>query len=292
MQTIVVIRAVPNFLTFDVEEWYRVNYQGSVPASLTCADGWMERLTEKLLEICGEAGCRSTFFVLGSVARDYPQLVKRIAAAGHEVASHGYAHRAVFSMTPDAFAEDLRRSCGMLESLTGKAVRGFRAPSFSVTRQLLPWYYDTLEKAGLTYSSSVFPGKTFLYGIPDFPYRVHRPVIEGRQTGITEFPLTRVDCAGTTLGLYVRMFPAWFLRRRILGENAAGRPAMLYVHPREIDPDQPRLTLPWPQSFIHYFGIRSCERKLRRVLRTAPGPFLTIAEALGRYPEFSEPEAT
>jgi len=291
MQTIPVIQQVPNFLTFDIEEWYRVNYEGADAATLTCADGWMERVTGKLLEICGESGCRSTFFVLGSVAQDYPKLVKSIAVAGHEVASHGCAHRAVFSMAPAAFAEDLRRSCGMLESLTGKAVLGFRAPSFSVTRQVLPWYYDTLENAGLTYSSSVFPGRTFLYGIPDFPYRVHRPVIEGRQTGITEFPITRVECAGETIGLYVRLFPAWFLRSCIRGENTAGRPAMLYVHPREIDPDQPRLALPWPQSFIHYFGVKGCERKLRRLLRTAPGPFLTIAEALGRYPEFSETEA-
>jgi polysaccharide deacetylase family protein (PEP-CTERM system associated) len=285
------VRSLPNFLTFDIEEWYRVNYDGASAAALTCPPGWMERLTDRLLEICGDVGCKCTFFVLGSVAEDYPQVVRRIAAAGHEVASHSYAHEAVFSMTPGAFGEDLRRSCGILESLTGKAVRGFRAPSFSVTRDVLPWFYDALEEAGLAYSSSVFPGKTFLYGIPDFPYRVHRPVIEGRRTGITEFPITRVAFAGRTIGLYVRLFPASFLRRHILGENAAGRAAMLYVHPREIDPDQPRLALPWPQSFIHYFGVRGCERKLRRLLRTAPGPFLTIGEALDRFPELSEPGA-
>jgi polysaccharide deacetylase family protein (PEP-CTERM system associated) len=282
----------PNFLTFDIEEWYRVNYEGAAAPTLACPPGWMERMVDKLLEICDESGCRSTFFVLGSVARDYPQLIRRIAAAGHEVASHGCAHEAVFSMTPAGFEEDLRRSCGMLDSLTGTAVRGFRAPSFSVTRETLPWYYDTLERAGLTYSSSVFPGKTFLYGIPDFPCRVHRPVIDGRQTGITEFPITRVVFAGKTIGLYVRLFPASFLAHRIRRENAAGRPAMLYVHPREIDPDQPRLKLPPASRFIHYFGVRGCERKLRRLLRSAPGPFLTIGEALSRYPEFSRREAT
>jgi len=278
-------KQLPSFLTFEIEEWYRVNYE-------TCPTGWMERLTERFLEICNEAGCRSTFFVLGTVAGDYPQLVKAHRRCRTRSGIARLRHKAVFSMTPAAFKEDLRRSCGILESLTGKAVQGFRAPSFSVTRQVLPWYYDTLEKAGLAYSSSVFSGKTFLYGISDFPYRVHRPVIEGRQTGITEFPITRVDVAGKTLGLYARLFPASFLRRRIRRENAAGRPAMLYVHPREIDPGQPRLALPWPQSFIHYFGVRGCERKLRRLLRTAPGPFLPIAEALGRYPEFSQPEAT
>jgi polysaccharide deacetylase family protein (PEP-CTERM system associated) len=282
------VKQVPNFLTFDIEEWYRVNYQGADSRALTCPPGWMERLTEKLLEICAESKCKSTFFVLGSVAEGYPQVVRQIAAAGQEVASHGCQHKAVFSMTPADFEEDLRRSCGTLESLTGQAVRGFRAPSFSVTRETLPWFYETLEKVRLSYSSSVFPGKTFLYGIPDFPYRVHRPVIDGRQTGITEFPVTRVDFAGKTIGLYVRMFPASFLERQIRRENKAGRPAMLYVHPREIDPDQPRLKLQWPQSFIHYFGVRGCEQKLRRLLRTAPAPFLSIGEALDRYPEFSE----
>lgn len=286
------MRQLPNFLTFDVEEWYRVNYEGTNAAELTCLPGWMERLTDKLLEICGEAGCRSTFFVLGSVARDYPRMVRQIAAAGHEVASHGFAHKSIFSMTPEDFEEDLRRSCGILESLTGQAVRGFRAPSFSVTRAVLPWFYTALERDGLIYSSSVFPGKTFLYGIPDFPRQPHRPSIDGRRTAITEFPITRVDFSGRTLGLYVRLFPASFLRRQIRAENAAGRPAMFYVHPREIDPAQPRLTLPWPQSFIHYFGVRGCEAKLRQLLRTGPGPFLSISEALDRYPELSEPEAT
>ncbi len=286
------MKPLPNFLTFDIEEWYRVNYAGAGDVAPVCPPGWMERLTEKLLDICAEAGCSSTFFVLGSVAGDYPQAVRRIAAAGHEVASHGCAHKAVFSMSPAEFAEDLRRSCGTLESLTGKAVLGFRAPSFSVTEEVLPWFYAALEEAGLAYSSSVFPGRTFLYGIPDFPYRVHRPTVDGRRTSIVEFPVTRVDFAGKTLGLYVRLFPASFLRRQIRQENAAGRPAMLYVHPREIDPDQPRLALPWPQSYIHYFGVRGCEAKLRRLLRTAPGPFLGIADALGRYPEFSQPEAT
>jgi len=248
----------------------------------------MERVTDRLLDICDEHNCRSTFFVLGSVAEEYPQIVKRIAAAGHEVASHSYRHEAVFGMTPAAFEEDLRRSCGILESLTGRPVSGFRAPSFSVTREVLPWFYGTLEKLGLKYSSSVFPGHTFLYGIPDFPRRVHRPVLKGCRTTITEFPITRVEMAGKTLGLYVRLFPGFFLRWYIRAENASGRPAMLYVHPREIDPNQPRLRLRWPHSTIHYFGVRGCERKLRNLLRTAPGPFVCIEEALESYPAFSE----
>jgi polysaccharide deacetylase family protein (PEP-CTERM system associated) len=278
---------VPNFLTFDVEEWFRVNYEGAPLEGLTCAPGWMQRVTDTLLDICNERGCRSTFFVLGSVAQHEPEVVRSIARAGHEVASHSCRHEPVFSMTPKAFEEDLRRSCGELESITGKRVHGFRAPSLSVTREILPWYYDVLEKAGLKYSSSVFPGRTFLYGIPEFPRRVHRPVVNGRKVAITEFPMTRVDLFGRTLGLYVRLFPESLLRKYIRRENAEGRPGMLYVHPREIDPDQPRLPLRWSHSKIHYFGVNGCEKKLRRLLHTAPGPFLSIEEALAAYAPFS-----
>jgi polysaccharide deacetylase family protein (PEP-CTERM system associated) len=281
-------QGVPNFLTIDLEEWHRVNYEGATTAGLTCPPGWMARVTDRLLNICAAYGCRSTFFVLGSVAEEYPQLVRRIAAAGHEVASHSYRHQPVSGMTPATFAEDLRRSCGVLESLTGRPVLGFRAPSFSVTPEVLPWFYAALERRGLRYSSSVFPGRTFLYGIPGFPRLVHRPVVAGHRTTITEFPLTRIKIAGKTLGLYLRLFPGFLLRRFIRAENAAGRPAMLYVHPREVDPAQPRLKLPWTQSAVHYFGVRGCEKKLRRVLGTLPGPLLSIGEALQRYPVFSE----
>jgi polysaccharide deacetylase family protein (PEP-CTERM system associated) len=281
-------QGVPNFLTIDLEEWYRVNYEGAPTVGLTCPPGWMERVTDRLLHICAAYGCRSTFFVVGSVAEAYPQLVRRIAAAGHEVASHSYSHAPVSGMTPAAFEEDLRRSCGVLESLTGRPVLGFRAPSFSVTPEVLPWFYAALERRGLRYSSSVFPGRTFLYGIPGFPRRVHCPVVAGHRTTITEFPLTRVEIAGRALGLYLRLFPGFLLRRYIRAENAAGRPAMLYVHPREIDPAQPRLKLRWTQSAIHYFGVRGCEKKLREVLGTLPGPLQCISEALQSYPAFSE----
>jgi len=276
-----------NFLTFDIEEWHRVNYRGAGAPPMTCSPDWMECFTDKLLDICAAGECVSTFFVLGSVAEQFPQVVKRIAAAGHEIASHGCDHKSVCAMTPEEFIEDLRRSCGTLESLTGKKVLGFRAPSFSVDRGILPWYYDALEKAGLTYSSSVFPGKTFLYGIPDFPRHIHRPRFGGQCTAITEFPVTRVDVAGRTMGLYLRFFPLPFVRRRIRKENASGNPAMLYMHPRELDPRQPRLALPFPLSFIHYFGLHGCEEKIRMLLRSVPGPFITIALALDQYPEFS-----
>ena len=271
---------IPNCLTFDVEEWYRVNYEHVDMSSLTNVPHSLDAFVRRLLDLCRFADARCTFFVLGTVAKSYPGIVKEIAAAGHEVASHGYAHKSVKEMSPDAFAEDLHRSCGMLEDLTGTKVHGFRAPAFSVCRSILPWFYRALEEQGLRYSSSVFPGRTLHYGIPAFPSEPHQPVVDGRKVRIMEFPMPRVHIFGNDLGLYVRLFPAWFLRRRILRDNAAGRIVILYVHPREIDPDQPRLPLTRSTAFIHYFGIKGCEKKLRTVLRTTPRRFIALVDAL------------
>ena len=271
---------IPNCLTFDVEEWNRVNYAGVDQAQFANAPHRLDVLMGRLLELCRANQARCTFFVLGTIAESFPEVVKEIAAAGHEVASHGYSHRSLRDMTPAEFADDLRRSCGLLEDLTGEKIRGFRAPSYSVTEETLPWFYQILEQQGLAYSSSVFPGRTFLYGIPNFESGSHRPVIEGREVGIVEFPLPCVRLLGFDQGLYVRLFPAWFLRRRIMSDNAAGRSTILYVHPREIDPDQPRLPLKPATAFIHYFGIKRCEKKLNDLLRTTPGRFVALMDIL------------
>jgi polysaccharide deacetylase family protein (PEP-CTERM system associated) len=256
-----------NFLTFDIEEWHHANYSGVAPAAAE-RETALESQVERLIELCAEHDVRTTCFVLGCIAQAKPSVVRKLHAAGHEIASHGCAHELVCTMGPARFAEDLRVSCALLEDITGERVSGFRAPSFSVTRETLAWYYDVLEEAGLAYSSSVFPGRTFLHGVPDFPARIHRPVVAGKRRGIVEFPVPVVRLAGWQIGLYIRLFPAWAIARRIARENRAGNPVVLYVHPREIDPAQPRLPLRWPQSLIHYWGIRGCEAKLRALAET------------------------
>ena len=200
--------------------------------------------------------------------------------AGHEVASHGYGHGSVREMTPAEFRADLQHSCGILEDITGGKVVAYRAPSFSVTAETLGWFYEALEEAGILCSSSVFPGRTFLYGIVGFPEFAHHPVVNGRPTGVLEIPMPRVRVLGRDLGLYVRLFPAWFLRRRILRDNRMGRPVTLYVHPREVDREQPRLALRWPVSLIHYWGIEGCERKLDGLLASLPGRFGRVRDLL------------
>jgi polysaccharide deacetylase family protein (PEP-CTERM system associated) len=270
----------PNLLTFDVEEWYHANYEGFDPAPYAGRPTHLDALVDRLLELCARHAVKSTFFVLGSVAESKPGIVRRIHAAGHEVASHGYGHQSVWPMGPAEFRADVKRSCEILQGITGATVTSYRAPSFSVRAETLGWFYDALEECGILCSSSVFPGRTFLYGVPGFPERVHYPVVDGgRRVNVLEIPMPRVRVLGRDMGLYVRLFPAWFLRRRIRRDNRAGRPVTFYVHPREIDPQQPRLALRWPVALIHYWGIAGCERKLDALL-AAGAPFGRVCDLL------------
>lgn len=269
---------IGNFLTVDLEEWFHVNYPGIDSAALASSRSNLPELTERLLAVFGNLGVRCSFFILGSVAEKYPKTIRAIQEGGHEIASHGYGHGSVFQMSAAEFRSDLLRASDILESITGAKIRGFRAPSFSVTEEILPWYYETLQELGYKYSSSIFVGKTFLYGIRDFPYRIHAPSGDGWQTPVVELPITKVNLGFITLPLYLRLFPARFILRKVRSENAAGRPAMLYLHPREIDPGQPRLPLTKAQSTIHYYGVAGCERKVQDILGGAR--FTTIEDYL------------
>ncbi len=255
-----------NFLTLDIEEWYHANYEGFGPIANAVAQTNLEVLVDRLIELFAERGVKTTAFILASVAERKPAVVKKLAAAGHEIACHGYFHELVYRIGPERFAADLERATKILSDITGERPVGFRAPSFSVRREMLGWFYDTLEQAGFAYSSSIFPGRTFLYGVPGFPPAPHRPEVDGRRRMLVEFPVPVVKLAGKQMGLYLRLFSAGMIRRRIERDNRVGRPVVLYVHPREIDPDQPRLPLPPLQRLIHYWGIRGTEPKLRRLL--------------------------
>lgn len=271
-----------NFLTFDIEDWYHANYQSVDISRFQGVPSRLEAETDRLLEICADAGVESTCFVLGSVAETLPGLVKKIAAAGHEVASHGHSHQLVYSMTPDQFRKDLQKSCAILEELTGKKVWGFRAPSWSLKEDTLEWYYPILEEANLAYSSSVYPASTFLYGIPAFPNRVHYPAIAGRDTTILEIPVPVVRLLGKTIGFsggfYFRLLPGWLIRKAFRKVGPQGKESFLYLHPREIDPQQARLPLPFLESLIQYYGTSSCEKKLRRTLAYLAGSFVRMGD--------------
>lgn len=261
---------VLNAMTIDVEDYFHVSaFDGVVPrstwAGLECR---VERNTDRLLEIFDCGGIKATFFVLGWVAERYPALVGRIAAAGHELASHGHAHRLVYDLTPAMFRDDIRRSKTVLEDAAGVAVQGYRAPSYSITPLSL-WALDILIEEGFTYDASIFPIHHDRYGIPvsaRHPYRLTRSageLIEVPGSTVQWGPL-KLPIAG---GGYFRIFPyelsAWGIRRINRVEQ---RPAIFYLHPWEIDPAQPRLPAGVLTRFRHYRNLGATEDRLRRLL--------------------------
>jgi polysaccharide deacetylase family protein (PEP-CTERM system associated) len=262
--------AVTNALTFDVEDYYMVSaFSDQVPFEQWPAfESRVERNTGRILELLGERKVTATFFVLGWIAERFPGLVKRIHAAGHEVASHGYNHRLVYGMTPEQFRQDVKRSKQALEDLSGCAVLGYRAPSYSIVAASL-WALDVLIEEGFRYDSSIFPIHHDRYGIPGagrFPHVLERP--SGR---IVEFPPSTVRLFGQNLpvagGGYLRLYPLAVTRAAMYSINKReGKPVILYVHPWEIDPDQPRMQGPLGARVRHYINIGSTLPKLTAFL--------------------------
>lgn len=261
-----------NALTFDVEEYFHTEaFAGVVrPEEWPSLESRVVAATERILDLLGESGTRATFFVLGWVAERHPGLVRAIQGQGHEVACHGYGHQMITRLSRAQFAADIERAKATLEDAAGRAVIGYRAPTFSVVRETL-WSLEILAEAGFRYDSSIFPIVHDRYGIPDAPRFPHRrPAGEG--SAIAEFPLStvarlkwRFPVAG---GGYFRLLPyavtAWALRQLNRKES---QPAIVYLHPWEIDPGQPRLPVGRLTWFRHSVNTRTTESKLRRLVR-------------------------
>jgi len=259
-----------NFVTFDIEEWYHANYadqrwSGEISSASLFAN------VESLLDLCDEHNIRSTCFILGCIARDKPEVVRLIFDRGHEVASHGFNHELIDKLTPERFREDISTAKAILEDITGVVVWGYRAPSWSVTRQNMEWFYDILAEAGYSYSSSVYPGRTHLFGIPDFPSFPHYPDLGTKTASILEIPQTMATVCGKKIGFsggfFLRLLPTKFIRRNIDRVNRIGLPVFIYLHPREIDIDSPRIHLSLVNRFIHYYNIANTRDKLSEVMR-------------------------
>lgn len=240
------------------------------------------RNTERVLALLAEHGVRATFFVLSWNAERHPGLVRRIAGCGHEVASHGYSHRLIYEQTPDEFRRDVTRSKAVLEDVAGREVVGYRAPAFSITRASL-WALDILLECGFRYDSSIFPIGDTLYGIPDarrYPFVARAR--EGRR--LIEFPMTTVRVLRRNWpaggGAYLRLLPCAWFRWAIRRVNREGQPALMYVHPWELDPSQPRLPATGRRGFTtHYVNLHRTEAKLRRLL--SEFRFGPVGEVLG-----------
>ena len=258
-----------NALSVDVEDWFQV---GAFENTISRQD-WdrlphrVERNSDAVLALFDEAGIKATFFTLGWVAERYPALMRRIADAGHEIASHGYDHRRVFTFTPEEFRTDLKKSRDLIEKTSGNAVAGYRAPSFSIDART-PWAHEVLAEEGYAYSSSVAPVKHDHYGWPQAPRFAFLP-IEG--SDFVELPVTTARLGGRIVaaggGGFFRLLPYGFSRWAIRQVNGTeGRPAIIYFHPWEIDPDQPRVTEgPLRSKLRHYSRLKAMAGKLRKL---------------------------
>jgi polysaccharide deacetylase family protein (PEP-CTERM system associated) len=260
---------VQNALSVDVEDWFQVGAFETVIDrkdwdSLECR---VERNTDAVMALFDEAGVKATFFTLGWVAERYPALIRRIVDAGHEIASHGYGHDRVFTFKPAQFSADLLRSRKLIEDAAGVAVTGYRAPSFSIDRRT-PWAHEILAEQGYTYSSSVAPVKHDHYGWAEAPRFAFRPVAG---SDFLEIPVTTAQLGPKRLaaggGGFFRLLPyafsRWAIRQVNLDEQ---RPAVIYFHPWEIDPDQPRVAnAPIKSQLRHYTKLDVMADKLRRL---------------------------
>lgn len=282
--------AVLNAMTVDVEDYFHVSaFDGVLPRSnWDSIESRVVANTERILDIFQDTDVRATFFVLGWVAERYPGLVRRIAAAGHELASHGYAHRLVYDLTPSMFREDIRRSKIVMEQAAGVAVRGYRAPSYSVTPRSL-WALDILIDEGFTYDASIFPIHHDRYGIPLSPRHAYR--INRERGEILEAPASTVRWGPFNFpvagGGYFRILPYEWTRWGISRINREEqRAAIFYIHPWEVDPDQPRLSGSLLSRFRHYRNLDKTEARLRRMLKDFRfGPMTSILRHLDAHLE-------
>jgi polysaccharide deacetylase family protein (PEP-CTERM system associated) len=260
-----------NILTIDLEDWFQVsNLDHVIGRELWDAcESRLEASTYRLLAILDEAGVKATFFVLGWNAERHERLVREIARRGHEIGIHGYHHALVYEQTPVQFSWEMEHCQNLVTSITGRPARGYRAASFSVIRRSL-WALELLEKHGFEYDSSIFPIHHPRYGIPDSPDYPYRVAINGHSSFL-EFPISTMRWMGWKIGFsggaYFRLLPYRIVASGIRQLNAQGQSAVVYLHPWELDPDHPRLPLPWSLRLRCYGNLEHTEGKLRRLLR-------------------------
>ncbi|MFP4356264.1 MAG: XrtA system polysaccharide deacetylase [Phycisphaerae bacterium] len=273
-------------VSFDVEEYFHAE---AAQLSGVRREDWaglssrLQQPVEQILQLLDESGVRATFFILGWVAQHHPELVRRIADAGHEVASHGMGHHMLDRLDPKSFAGELRDSRSLLEDLAGRAVFGFRAPTFSITRRTA-WALDVLADCGYAYDSSIFPIRHDRYGVPDAPRCPHWAQGPGQGRILEIPPLTRrwlgsnLPAAG---GGYLRLFPVRLIASALKQAQRENRPGMLYLHPWELDPDHPEMGMRGLQKFRHRVNLARTANKLKWLLDRFE--FAPTADLLGRW---------
>lgn len=260
-----------NAVTFDVEDYFHVAaFADRIdPSQWANLPSRVEANTRKILELLAARNAKATFFVLGWVARKFPALIRTISGAGHEVACHSLEHRKLFDMSPEAFREDTRQAKQTIEDACGLPILGYRAPSFSITRESV-WALEILAELGFAYDSSIFPVAHPNYGMPSVP---RFPFVVGTKSGpLIEFPMTTLEIGGRRAplsgGAYMRILPYWYMRWGFSYVNEEeNHPFCFYLHPWELDPEQPRIAGSFTARLRHYVGLRGTETKLTRLLR-------------------------
>lgn len=265
-------KVIHGFLTVDLEDWYHANYDGVEMGAWDRMESHVAGHTAILLEMFARHGHKATFFTLGAVAEKHPELLCAIRDAGHEIACHGYGHAKVWDLGAEGFRQDLRRAKAAIEAACGVTPRGFRAPSWSISPPRWKnegdnfWPLRVLQEEGFRYDSSLFPFKTFLYGVAGAPTAPHRIAL-GENAEIIELPAAVTRLGGRLIpfagGFYFRLYPlalTRFLCHRFL--RSSSQPFMFYIHPREVSPVQPRLPLKGKERFIQYYGLKRGQRKL------------------------------
>jgi len=267
---------VLNALTIDLEFWWCSELLSNIEPDKE--NDFLEEMTGPFLDLLEKSGTKTTFFVLGQVAEKHPDLVKRIQAAGHEIASHGYSHTMIGKLGRRGFRSDLEKSMAVLKSITGERPVGYRAPSFSLNKGTA-WALETLEDMGFKYDSSIFPVSrriVSLYGVPDAPLTPYRPakddITKTAKCGIMEFPLNVYRLLGVNLpvagGFYLRVLPLGLLKKGIRKANGEGRPAIMYVHPWEAFRDTPKRESSLGARFRRRYGMDSVLGKLEALLKS------------------------
>jgi polysaccharide deacetylase family protein (PEP-CTERM system associated) len=270
---------VDNILTVDVEDWFHIcGVDNCIPQKdFSQLESRVTYNTLKILEVLYRKGVKATFFVLGFVAESHPDLIKQIQNADHEVATHGYSHRRVYTMTPSIFRKDLKKSVEIISDITSHAVKGFRAPEWSIRDDSL-WALDILQQEGFVYDSSMAP----LHIIGNVKYKTTPYVLNLEKGHLWELPplvgvtpLVNFPLGG---GWGLRTFPYSLIRTAIRKLNHQGQPALIFLHPREFDHNNPRLRLPLVKRFVLDAGLESTEKRLDRLLNDFN--FTTVSDAL------------
>ena len=269
-----------NALSIDLEYWYSAELVRKFAAeSAEKRLDLIAEMTRPILDLLDGFGVSATFFVLGVVAEEHPEVVEEIYESGHEIGSHAYSHKTLYELGRERFEEEIKLSVELLRGITKEKPVGFRAPSFSVDNSTR-WAFEVLERYGFKYDSSVFPIRTRLYGVPNAPVQIYKPLKEEitkedperDEGGIIEFPLTVVKLVGRNIpvsgGFFLRVLPLKILKSALKRVNAKERrPAVIYLHPWEVYAETPRLNLPLSSRFITYYGIGSAKKKLEGLLR-------------------------